>query len=276
MVDVESKKVQHVCYLMDGTRTYQAFKKTTYEKINEKAYPDGMRKLHEIMKMSFHDFNIKFLTVNIIGRRNVVLRKDSATSLEDIFPHFFLTVWKDYFIRNKIRVKFIGDLDLFCNSATDPDKVRKTLIETEKNTKKFQDYNLILMIAYEPSYEYLRIIKNNIKVDSVDKLIKKYYGFDVPDINIIIRAWRAKFSGCIPLFVSEYADIYFFPAPFIYFNRSVYRIIIKDYLKRIKSSNEVPTTKQIKELYNVRKKISKKPLPIGELVGGRWLPMYKK
>ncbi len=276
MVDVESKKVQHVCYLMDGTRTYQAFKKTTYEKINEKAYPDGMRKLHEIMKMSFHDFNIKFLTVNIIGRRNVVLRKDSATSLADIFPHFFLTVWKDYFIRNKIRVKFIGDLDLFCNSATDPDKVRKTLIETEKNTKKFQDYNLILMIAYEPSYEYLRIIKNNIKVDSVDKLIKKYYGFDVPDINIIIRAWRAKFSGCIPLFVSEYADIYFFPAPFIYFNRSVYRIIIKDYLKRIKSSNEVPTTKQIKELYNVRKKISKKPLPIGELVGGRWLPMYKK
>ena len=276
MVKINNKKLQHVCYLMDGTRTYQAFKKTPYEKINEKAYYSGMNKLHNIMNMSFIDFNIRFLTVNIIGRENVEKRKDSATSIADIFPYFFLTKWKEYLIKNKVRVRFIGDLDLFCNSATNPDKVRETLNLTEKYTKKFHDHYLILMLAYEPSYEYLRIIKNNIRAGSKKDLVRKYYGFYVPDVNLIIRTWRPKLSGCVPLFVSEYADIYFFPAPFMYFNRSTYKIIFEDYLKRIESSNKVPTKLQIKELYNAQGRLSKKPLPLGELVGGRWFPIYKK
>lgn len=276
MVKIDNKKIQHVCYLMDGTRTYQAFKKTPYEKINERAYYSGMNKLHSIMSMSFLDFNIKFLTVNIIGRKNMKERKDSATSIADIFPYFFLTKWKKYLIKNKIRVKFIGDLDLFCNSATEPDKVRKTLNLTERYTKNFHNYYLILMLAYEPSYEYLRIIKRNIRVNSKEGLIKRYYGFYVPEVNFIIRAWRPKLSGCVPLFVSEYADIYFFPAPFLYFNKSTYKTILEDYLKRIESSNKVPTAQQIKELYNAQGKLSKKPLPIGELVGGRWFPINKK
>ncbi len=128
------------------------------------------------------------------------------------------------------------------------------------------------MAAYEPSFEYIKLA-NAIKFGNVNDMKKTYYGFEVPDVDILIRSWRPKLSGCLPIMVSEYSDIYFFTAPFQYFKLRDFETIIQDYSNRTDSINmhygkdEMETIKKFSE--NIK---DSKIFVIGKKINKTWFP----
>ena len=272
MIFTRYNKVQHVCYLMDGDRTFAIMEGVPDSDIEHHAYHSGALALENLMKMTFDELKIKCLSVNLIGRRNCIKRKESAEEIVSLIPKFFGKKWIDYFLENKIHVKFLGDLELFCNMAEDPKAIMSEIKRVEDLTSKFENFYLTLMSAYEPTFEYLKLSKSG-GLTSLEDAKKNYYGFDIPNVDFIIRAWRPKLSGCVPIMVSDYSDIYLFPSPFQCFKLEHFKMILEDYAGR--SDNVLkygaPEIKTIRE-YSDRLK-NNKPVIIGKKIGNIWLPM---
>ena len=104
----------------------------------------------------------------------------------------------------------------------------------------------------------------------------KYYGFSVPDVNFIIRTWRPKFTGCLPIMLTDYSDIYFFTAPFQYFKLKDLKSISEDYLSRSTSSSTNYTDNDILTIQNNGESIKAgKIYVLGKKINNIWLPLNK-
>lgn len=281
--------IEHICVLMDGNRTYAAMenKNSTDKDLNYLAYYSGAESLQKLMDMTFRKFRIPYLTVNLISRENCIKRRGSARTITKLVPHFFGDIWTNFFIENEVRVKFVGDLRLFYNASEDPEGLMEEIIKIEMRTLKFDKNHLIVMAAYDPLYEYrtlFREFQSEIKLDITDlerynkerlELVRSYYGFDVPRVNVIIRTWRPKLSAIVPILVGDYADIYLFPAPFQLFNFDAYNMIVKDYNNRI-STSDIEDMWNSKDNISIRNYVHKikitKPVVIGSRAGNSWLP----
>ncbi len=272
MIFNKYNKVQHVCYLMDGDRTFAIMERVDKSDIEHHAYHSGALSLENLMKMTFDELRIKYLSVNLIGRRNCRNRNESASKIVSLVPKFFGKKWVNYFIEKKIRVKFLGDLELFCSVAKDPAAIMAEIRRIEELTSKFDSFYLHLMAAYEPVVEYLKLSKSG-KFTDPEAARREYYGSDTPDVDFIVRSWRPKLSGCVPIMVSDYSDIYLFPAPFQYFKIDHFRSIIDDYNARVAN----PLTygpAAIKAIQDNSDKLKNgKPMVIGKRVGEVWLPI---
>ena len=264
--------IEHVCCLMDGDRTYAIIKNNDYSKINEYAYYSGALSLERLMAMTFKKLKIRYLSINLVGRRNCLKRPDAIKNVVNLVPKFFSKKWLNYFIENKIRVKFLGDIDLFTSLSENPDLIKSEIKKVEDATSNFSDYYLIAMAAYEPAYEYMKLFGTQ-KFNKLEEMKKAYYGFDIPDVNLIIRSWRPKVTGCLPIMISDYSDIYFFTSPFQYFKLGHYKSILEDYSKRTESSSVKYGEEDIKNIKNYAKEIGNGNVFIlGEKKGNVWLP----
>ena len=257
---------------MDGDRTFAILKDIKETEINDYAYYTGAIALEELMKTVFNKQKIKCLTVNLVGRKNCKDRPESIKIIVKLVPRFFGDKWIQYFIDNKIHVKFIGDLDLFCNLSEEPEKIKNDIDKVEHLTANFNDFYLNLMTAYESNYEYVNLLKNNTD-KTIDELKTIYYGYNAPDVNIFIRTWRPKLSGGLPIFIGDYADIYFFTSPFQYFRMRHLKKILEDYSKRKESTRVDYTEDDIKTIRSLSKNIEKgKVLVIGDKISNIWFP----
>jgi len=270
--------VKHVCYIIDGTRTYAILKRIKNNRIYEYAYISGALQLQRLFEMTFNDFKIPFLTVAVTTRQNHLKRARTMKTIPEHVPFFAKEKWLDYFKSNKVRVKFIGDRKLFVAAAKNRAEVLNYMRDIEKETMQFNRFHFFVMVAYDARYEYIKLLHST-KTNSISKLIKKYYGLNVPPVDIIIRSWRPRLSLCIPILVGEYADVYFFPQPFQYFNKKHYESILRDYSSRIKSKGGgfLYSKKEIQKIRKLKNLITKqKPLIIGRKVGNAWIPIPTK
>ncbi|MDE1825426.1 MAG: undecaprenyl diphosphate synthase family protein [Candidatus Micrarchaeota archaeon] len=284
-----STELKHICFLMDGNRNYAIMENlaSSNDNLDYHAYYNGAEALEKLMKMTFNELKVPYLTVNLIGRENCVKRDSSVRTITKLVPHFFGDIWIDFFKSNEIKVKFIGDLELFCNSSEDPEGLRLEIQKVEKLTQNFNKNHLILMAAYDPLYEYNTLFvkmhgKFALKIENLENynkeresLVEAYYGFEVPKVNILIRTWWPKLSALIPILVGDHADIYLFPAPFELFNISIYRKIVEDYNNRTSSPDvEELLDKGIDApIRNYRNEINNtKPVILGSIINDTWLP----
>lgn len=282
--------LKHICVLMDGNRTYAIMENLhgVEEDLNYQAYYSGAEALERLMRMTFNDLRVPCLSINLIGRENCVRRKGTARAITKLVPHFFGDIWTGFFRENEVRVKFVGDLELFCNSSEDPEGLREEMKRVEDSTASFGRNKLIAMAAYDPAYEYSTFfgkMQAGARLELKDwesydreraELAKAYYGFEVPKVDLMIRTWRPKLSAMIPILVGEYADMYFFPAPFQLFDLEAYRRIVEDY----KARASTPDTEEIWNaggkipMRDYREQIRKlKPTVIGREFDGVWLPL---
>ena len=272
-----NESVRHVCYLLDGSRTFAMINGIRYEDIDRYAYESGAEALKNLMSMTFDELHIPFLSVALSTRSNRG-REASMKVLTRLIIPFFCEKWMDYFVKNRIRVRFVGDLELFCSVADDQKGLNDAIKRLEYDTRAFTDYYLIVMVAYDSRQEYLKLIRSQSLSADIKSLIDNYYGFNVPDVDLLIRSWRPRLSACIPILVGEYADIYLFPAPFQCFDMVPYKKIISDYSKRLKSKGGSfiytrEDVEQIKMQGSRIKRSSTEPLLLGTTVGNAWLPM---
>lgn len=277
MYQNEVDNIQHICYIMDGDRTYAITKKVQKLEINNYAYYSGFLSLERLMEMTFKKIGIKYLSINLVGRRNCYKRPESIKKVVELTPTFFGKKWIQFFIRNKIRVKFFGDLELFCNLSENPLVIKEEIKKIEDITSKFEEHFLLVMAAYEPFEEYKKLFKISNSNDlSIEEAKLKYYGFSVPDVNFIIRTWRPKFTGCLPIMLTDYSDIYFFTAPFQYFKLKDLKSISEDYLSRSTSSSTNYTDNDILTIQNNGESIKAgKIYVLGKKINNIWLPLNK-
>ncbi len=93
MEQIEYNTVKHVCYLMDGDRTFAIIKNIEAWEINEYAYYSGAISLERLMGMTFGKLKIRYLSVNLAGRRNCTKRPESIKMIVELVPRFFGKKW---------------------------------------------------------------------------------------------------------------------------------------------------------------------------------------
>jgi uncharacterized protein len=271
-------KIKHVCYLIDGCRTYAILNSSSFDKLPDDAYTSGADTVEKIFKMTFDDHGIPFLTFAWTTRNNHLKRNDMMRVIPNAFPGFARR-WLPYLRKRRVRVKFIGDTELFIRSSDRPGEVSQAIETLEMETAGFSDYNLFFMVAYDSKYEYISFLSKtkDFHEKGIDNLIREYYGTAVPEIDFIIRSWRPRLSSCIPILVGEYADMYLFSGPFQYFDAKSYSMIITDYEKRLisKGGGFRYSEGDVERIRDYRGEIISKikPYIIGSTIGYSWLPV---
>jgi uncharacterized protein len=271
-------KTKHVCYLIDGCRTYAILNSSSIKKLPKDAYTSGADTVEKVFRLTFDEHRIPFLTFAWTTRNNHLKRNDMMKVIPNAFPGFARR-WLPYLRRRGVRVRFIGDTELFINSSDKPREVSGAIKKMEEETAGFYDYHLFFMVAYDSKYEYINFLSNtkDFHEKGIENLIKEYYGTNVPEIDFIIRSWRPRLSSCIPILVGEYADMYLFSGPFQYFDSRSYSMIINDYEKRIgsKGGGFRYSEGDLEKIRDYKGEIISKikPYIIGSTIGYSWLPI---
>lgn len=251
------------------------------EDIYSAAYKSGALTLENVIKTTFDKFHIRYLTTNVISRDNCLKREIAGKTMATMLQFLFNERLFEYLIKEQVRVKFVGDVELICRIAEDPDKLRDTIRRVEESTASFNKYYLIMLTAYDPVYEYVKLLVKNkeliVSPDDFDKtaMIRQYYGFDVPHVDFIIRTWWPRFS-IIPILVGEHSDIYLFPGPQQTFNKQQYTKIVRDYESRMtsKDSGEAYKKGSGRNMAKLKRKLaSVEPVLIGSKIDGVWIPL---
>lgn len=279
----EKEKIESIQIICDGNRTY-AILKGHIEDMGTYTYYNAWRKLENIVKIVIRDFNIKYSIYTITIRKNYLDQKrlESVKPVSSYLPRHY-AVMKDFFENYKVKLKFIGDKRLFINSSENPKMTEDVIKNLERETSKNKEFFVFYQIAYDSIYEWVELFnKSRLNYDGANyneylkKLKIKYYGIDMPEIQVVIRTMRMRLSNALPIIIGEYADFYFYPGPFPLLNKKHLKLIIDDAIARLESKGGSFMYSH-EDIESIRKfgfsDFDKKPLFIGKKVSRVWLPI---
>lgn len=119
----------------------------------------------------------------------------------------------DTFIKHKIKLNSIGNLDLL------PNNVQKELLEVIEKTKNNDQMTLTLALSYGSREEILNAVKkisdkvknNIISIESIDESIfnNHLYTHDLPEVDLVIRTSGEHRISNFLLWQIAYAEFYF-------------------------------------------------------------------
>ena len=168
LAQIDKKKVPvHVAIIMDGNGRWA--KNRGLNRLE--GHKAGTITAREIAQAA-SDLGIRFLTVYTFSSENW---KRSVTEINSLMKILYdnLVNQKDLLIRNRIRLKTLGDLNRL------PGKLRKKLIETEEWTDGHKGLQVNMALNYGSRQEILHAVKGIVE-DGVspskinDSLFKKY------------------------------------------------------------------------------------------------------
>lgn len=280
--------INSVHIICDGNRTYSILKGHIND-IDPYAYDNAWKKLEYLTKYLINNKQIRFLIFTVTVRNNHLdrFRAETVRPVARLLVNHYKRMRSFYSAKN-VMVKFIGDLQLFIETSENPNLTKETISLIENMTKDNTDNFVALQVAYDHSYEYLKVFKmtQNFKDENLStfyllkkKAVTKYYGRDLPDIDLSIRTMRPRLSNSIPVLIGDYADFYFFPAPFPMLGKRQIDRILDDEKLRIdsKGGGYVYTDDDIKSLRNLSlKDFSNSPIFLGKKISHLWLPISKK
>lgn len=180
-----SKLPQHLAIIMDGNGRW-AKKKGLPRSMGHR---EGAKAVKRVIANCL-DFNIPILTLFAFSTENWKRPKNEITYLLKLFERV-LSKEKAYFIKNNIKINFIGRLNDLPNKLND--KMNELCESTKENNK------LILNIAvnYGGRAEIvdainsiiLKIDKKNINIEDVneDTIRDNLYTYNLPDPDLLIR-----------------------------------------------------------------------------------------
>lgn len=180
-----SKLPQHLAIIMDGNGRW-AKKKGLPRSMGHR---EGAKAVKRVI-VNCLDFNIPILTLFAFSTENWKRPKNEITYLLKLFERV-LSKEKAYFIKNNIKINFIGRLNDLPNTLND--KMNELCESTKENNK------LILNIAvnYGGRAEIvdainsiiLKIDKKNINIEDVneDTIRDNLYTYNLPDPDLLIR-----------------------------------------------------------------------------------------
>jgi len=192
--------IDHVAIIMDGNGRW-GLKKKKSRNLGHKA---GLNTVENIIKHTIKN-KIKFLTLYAFSTENWKRPQKEINFLFNLLQNF-LKKKTDTLNKNGIKLKIIGDKTNFSN------KLKKTLINSEKITKNNKNLQINLALNYGAKKEILNAIslikKKKISFTEIN-INKNLYTNDSPNPDILIRTGNTKRLSNFLLWQIAYTEIFF-------------------------------------------------------------------
>ncbi|OHD11772.1 MAG: di-trans,poly-cis-decaprenylcistransferase [Spirochaetes bacterium GWD1_27_9] len=161
----------------------------------------GVQKAKEVVLL-IKELGIPFVSLYTFSKENWKRSMDEVSFLMGLIVKHLEEEF-DFYIRNKIRIRHLGDKEGL------PEKVVKAIERVEKESKDFTALTVLLAINYSGKYDITQAINKilNEKKESVtEEDVEKYLlTKDIPDPELIIRTsgefrvsnyflWQAAYS----------------------------------------------------------------------------------
>jgi len=213
---------KHVAIIMDGNGRWGRKK----NKSRNFGHKEGINTIEKIITTSIEN-KIDYLSLYTFSTENWKRPKIEVKFLLKLLEDY-IDKKLDEFIKNKIKIKIIGELGKFS----------KKLIKKIKNAEKLTAFNYKIQVNIALNYgsrqEIIKSIKE-VKKKSIpfnQKNISKYlYTSNIPDPDILIRTGNTFRLSNFLLWQLMYTEIFFEKKMWPDFNKNDFNQIIKKYKK---------------------------------------------
>ena len=214
-------KLNHIAFIMDGNGRWGLKKNRT----RNYGHLAGVKTVQKIVESSIL-FKVPVISFYVFSTENWKRPKSEIKHLFSLIEIYFKKEINNI-IKNKIKINISGRLNNL------PSKIKKTLTEAVKQTKKNNKLVVNLAINYSSKYEIIdaiKKIKKNSERISEEKINKKLYA-DLPFPDILIRTGGKKRLSNFMLWQLAYTEIFFLEKLWPDFLRSDLKKIIKKFYK---------------------------------------------
>lgn len=171
---------------------------------------------------------VKYLTIWGFSTENWKRSEKEISALFDLLLKSVKSLKKEAHI-HEIRFRHIGRKDRL------PKKLVSALEDLEKETSRYENFNVQLCLDYGGRDELIRAVNKMIKmkVKKIDeKSFVNYLDANIPDVDLIIRtSGEQRLSGFMP-FQSVYAELYFSQLHFPDFDEREFMKALEEYSQR--------------------------------------------
>ncbi|MCF8462407.1 MAG: di-trans,poly-cis-decaprenylcistransferase [Rickettsiaceae bacterium] len=200
-ININSNEINHLAIIMDGNSRWadsQGLHKFA-------GYAKGVDVMSEIIR-NISSHNVKYITFYAFSQENWNRPKEDIKFLLELLSQK-LDSEEDDFIKNNIRLKFIGRLDKISLELLN--KINKIEELTKFNTK----LTVTIAFSYSGREEIVdacqKLIDNNVKNVTVELIAKQMYFPQMPDVDLLIRTGKEKRLSNFLTWHSTYAELYF-------------------------------------------------------------------
>lgn len=193
----------------------------------------GIDHLRDVLKWC-RDLNIRMVTLWGFSMENFDRDKDEVQLLMKLFEQKIGEINKNEVDKNRIRVRIFGRKELLTP------KVKEKIEKFEKDTEKYDNYFVNILLAYGGRQEIVDACNSILKEYREGKLqsvteetFPKYLSTgELPDPDLIIRtSGEQRLSGIMP-WKSAYSELYFSPKLWPDFSEQDLKDAIEEYGKR--------------------------------------------
>lgn len=167
---MENSYPKHIGVILDGNRRFAKARGIPAYK----GHTEGADKVEEFLKWC-KELDIREVTLYALSTENLKRTEEELRYLFDLFKKFFKKFRDDKEIhKDKIRIKFIGDLSLV------PQEIKKLAEELEESTKNYNNRKVNFCFAYGGRLEL---------VNAFNKLKKENLKRDITEQDITNTLW---------------------------------------------------------------------------------------
>ena len=192
--------VKHIAIIMDGNGRWGIKHKGS----RNAGHRAGLNTVEMVIKESI-SANIKNITLYTFSTENWKRPKKEIIFLFSLLENFLLKKI-DYIIKDKIKLKFIGNLKKL------PTKLKLLLIESEKKTSQCKKLQINIALNYGSKNEIIRSVKTidkkSLKINEKN-IEKNLFTNGIPNPDILIRTGNTHRLSNFLLWQLAYTEIFF-------------------------------------------------------------------
>ena len=214
--------VKHVAIIMDGNGRWGV----KHKKSRNLGHKAGLNTVEKIIKSTIKN-KVKYLTLYVFSTENWKRPQNEIKFLFELLDNFIEKKINE-FIKNNIKLKIIGNINIFNN------KLKKKLDKSEQLTKRNNGLQVNLALNYGSKSELINAFKklNQNKLNiNIKNIRKNLYTGNIPDPDILIRTGNTKRLSNFLLWQMAYTEIFFEKKLWPDFNENDYKKILLNFKK---------------------------------------------
>ena len=214
--------VKHVAIIMDGNGRWGV----KHKKSRNLGHKAGLNTVEKIIKSTIKN-KVKYLTLYVFSTENWKRPQNEIKFLFELLDSFIEKKINE-FIKNNIKLKIIGNINIFNN------KLKKKLEKSEQLTKRNNGLQVNLALNYGSKSELInafkKLNKNKLNIN-IKNIRKNLYTGNIPDPDILIRTGNTKRLSNFLLWQMAYTEIFFEKKLWPDFNENDYKKILLNFKK---------------------------------------------
>ncbi len=217
--------IKHVAIIMDGNGRWGIKHKGT----RNAGHKAGLSSVESVIEECIKE-EIKYLTLFVFSTENWKRPKKEINFLFNLLENFLLKKIDDL-VKNKIRLKFVGELKKL------PSVLRKLIKISEKKTLQNSTIQVNIALNYGSKKELINSIKlinkKGIKINEVN-ISKNLFTSNMPNPEILIRTGNTHRLSNFMLWQLAYTEIFFEKKLWPDFKKKDFKKILEkfSYIKR--------------------------------------------